>query len=91
MLLKICSDVPNMNHVMLWAACCTCFFFSFLQSGELTIPSAKDYDPGAHGDVTLDSYIATSVIQVVIKSSKTNLFQKGVKVYLGREDKKLPQ
>lgn len=28
MLLKICSDAANMNHVMLWVAFCTCFFFS---------------------------------------------------------------
>ena len=81
-----------MNHVMLWVAFCTCFFFfSFLQTGELTIPSAKDYDPGAHGDVTMDSYTVTSVIQVLIKASKTNLFRKGVKLYLGRMDNKLTQ
>ena len=39
----------------------------------------------------MDSYTVTSVMQVVIKASKTNLFQKGVKVYLGRMDNKVPQ
>ena len=76
---------------MLWAACCTCFF-GFLRSGEITIPSVKDYDPGAHlsyGDVTLDSNTTPSIVQVVIKASKTDPFRKGVKVYLGRTDNNL--
>ena len=47
------KDAANRDHVMLWAACSSCFF-GFLRSGEIAIPSAKDYDPGAHlsyGDV----------------------------------------
>ena len=76
---------------MLWAACCTCFF-SFLRSGEVTTPSAREYDPGAHlsyGDVTLDNTSNPSVVQEVIKASKTDPFRKGVKVYLGRTNNKL--
>ena len=71
---------------MLWAACCTCFF-GFLRSGEITVPSAGEYDPGAHlsyGDVTLDSRESPTMAQVNIKASKTDPFRKGVSIYIGR-------
>ena len=32
------------DNIMLWASCCTCFF-GFLRSGEVTVPSMKEYDP----------------------------------------------
>ena len=51
------------------------------------MPSAKDYDPGAHlsfGDVLLDSTVDPQVAQVNIKASKTDPFRKGVSVFLGR-------
>ena len=76
---------------MLWAACCMCFF-GFLRSGEVTVPSAKEYDPGGHlseGDVTLDNVSAPTLLQVRIKASKTDPFRKGVVVYLGRTDNDL--
>ena len=71
---------------MLWAACCT-YFFGFLRSGEITVPSAGEYDSGAHriyGDVTLDSRESPTMAQVNIKASKTNPFRKGVSIYIGR-------
>lgn len=76
------------NHpdkIMLWAACCTCFF-GFLRSGEVTVRSQKEYDPEAHlsdGDVSLDSQSNPSVVRVRIKASKTDPFRKGVFVFLG--------
>ena len=51
------------------------------------MPSAKDYDPGAHlsfGDVLLDSTVDPQVAQVNIKAPKTDLFHKGISVFLGR-------
>ena len=74
---------------MLWAACCTCFF-GFLRSGEITVPSAGEYDPGAHlsyGDVTLDSRESPTMAQVNIKASKTDPFRKGVSIYIGRTNR----
>ena len=68
------------DHIMRWAACCMCFF-GFLRSGEFTVPSAKEYDPGGHlseGDVTLDNVSAPTLAQVRIKASKTDPFRKGV-------------
>ena len=43
----------NQDTIMIWAACCTCSF-GFLRSGEITVPSQKEFDPGAYlcyGDV----------------------------------------
>ncbi len=85
------KELHNPDCIMLWAACCTCFF-GFLRSGEVTVPSLKDYDAEGHlseGDVTLDSVTKPSVVRVVIKASKTDPFRKGVAVYLGKTDNDL--
>ena len=82
------KDPKNFDHIMLWAACCTCFF-GFLRSGEITVPSAAGYDPKSHlsmGDVALDRRDSPTMIQVTIKASKTDPFRKGVSIYLGRTD-----
>ena len=70
------KDSRNTDNIMLWAACCTCFF-GFLRSGEVTVPSMKSYDPGCHlsaGDVSLDSLTSPKVVGVHIKASKTGPF-----------------
>lgn len=85
------QEQHNPDCIMLWAACCTCFF-GFLRSGEITVPSAKEYDAGCHlseGDVTLDSNTAPSAVQVRVKASKTDPFRKGVSVYLGKTENDL--
>ena len=79
------------NCIMLWAACCTCFF-CFLRSGEITVPSMAEYDADYHlseGDVMLDSISKPTVVEVRIKASKTDPFRKGVSVFLGRTDRDL--
>ena len=84
-------DRCNRDNIMLWAACCTCFF-GFLRSGEVTVPSMKLYDPTYHlsvGDVMLDSVSQPSVVHVRIKASKTDPFRQGVTVCLGRTDNDL--
>ena len=80
------NDPHNSDFIMLWAACCTCFF-GFLRSGEITVSSLKDYDPDGHlseGDVTVDRSVDPQVVRVHIKASKTDPFRKGVFVYLGK-------
>ena len=50
------------------------------------VPSAMMYDPAVHlsyGDVKTDNIAALQYIEVVIKVSKTDPFQKGVTIYLG--------
>ena len=68
-----CKDPDN---TMLWAACTTCFL-GFLRSGGITVPSLRDFDPGAHlcvGDVTLDTRSAPRIAQLNIKASKTDCY-----------------
>ena len=58
--------------------------YLFLWIFEVGMPSAKDYDPGAHLSVRLDSTGDPHVAQVNIKASKTDPFRKGVSLFLGR-------
>ena len=79
------------DNIMLWAACTTCFF-GFLRSGEITVPSQHEFDPGAHlcaGDVTLDSRSAPQIAQLNIKASKTDPFRHGVSIFLGKTGNRL--
>ena len=51
------------------------FFFSFLQAGELTVPTGSSYDPSIHlsvGGIAVDH------------QSKTDPFRKGVDLFIGR-------
>ena len=71
---------------MLWAACCLCYF-GFLRAGEICVPSASEYDVGAHlsyGDIAVDSLLNPSSIEVNIKASKTDPFRTVVKLFIGR-------
>ena len=85
------KEPSKWDNIMLWAACCTCFF-GFLRSGEVTIPSQKDYDSSArlsYGDVMFDSRHNPTLVQVNIKASKTDPFRKGVAVCIGRTNNDL--
>ena len=84
-------DPCNPDLIMLWVACTTCFF-GFLRSGEIVVPSAREFDPGVHlsfGDVTLDNLEDPQVVQINIKASKTDPFRKGISVFLGRTNSSL--
>ncbi len=64
-------------------------FFGFLHSGEAVLQSETGYDEEVHlsvGDVRVDNVVAPQFVEVRIKASKTDPFQKGVSVYLGRTD-----
>lgn len=81
----------SFDGMMLWAAVCLCYF-GFLRSGEITVPSEKEYDPGAHlnfSDVSTDSRVNPSLVCVRIKVSKMDPFRKGVDIYLGRTNSAL--
>ena len=82
----------NYDHIMLWAACCTCYF-GFLRSGEICSPSDRDYDSSTHlsySDIAVDSHHNDpSTIAITIKASKTDPYRQGVTVYLGKTGSKL--
>ena len=84
-------DPGNPDLIMLWAACTTCFT-GFLQSGEIVVPSAKEFDPGVHlsfGDVSPDNPEDPQVVQINIKASNTDPFRKGISVFLRRTNSSL--
>ena len=71
---------------MLWAASCLCFFGGFLWIGEAVVPSNSSYDPEVHlsvGDIKINDRKKPSFLEVRIKESKTDVFRKGVTIYLG--------
>ena len=85
------KDAHDFNCIMLWAACCTCYF-GFLRSGEICTPSDAAYDPTTHlslSDIAVDSRTNTSSIAVRIKASKTDPFRQGVTIYLGATNSKV--
>lgn len=74
------------DAMMLWAASCLCFF-GFLRSGEAVAPSTRQYDPACHlcyEDVKVDSLVAPSALQVLLKASKTDPFRQGVTIHIGK-------
>ena len=65
----------------------TLFFYGFLRSGEVVVPSEAEFDPSQHltyEDIAVDDKKQPSFITVMIKQSKTDPFRKGVTVGIGR-------
>ena len=76
----------DFDHIMLWAACCICFF-GFMRAGEITVPSKTAYDPSVHlnyQDVSVDNILNPTILCLRLKASKTDPFRKGVDIILGR-------
>jgi hypothetical protein len=69
---------------MIWAAC-TLAFFAFLRAGEMTVPNNQAFNQSTHlsiADVAVDA--SPAILQIKIKQSKTDLFRRGVELYVGR-------
>ena len=80
------KDAANMDHVMLWAACCTCFSLVGGDNYPLSMTPELIYPMG------MLRWTATqppTVEQVIIKASKQTPSGEEWKVYLGRTDNKL--
>ena len=78
------ATATDPDTVMLWAACCL-GFFGFLRSAEMTVPSDSAYDPAVHlsyGDIAVDNPASPSILQVMIKQTKTDPFRKGISLYM---------
>ena len=85
------SEGASWDTAMPWAASSVAFV-SFCRSGELTVPSEKSFDPSSHltvDDVSVDNLKKPSVLAIQLKKSKTDPFQKGVNIALGRTQNEL--
>ena len=72
-------DAKDFDRIMLWAACCLCFY-RFLRSGEITVPSDAGYDSSVHlnmANVSVDNSENPAVVKVKIKASQNRPVQKG--------------
>ena len=78
----------SFNSIMLRAASLVTFF-SFCQSGEITVEDENKYDPSVHlsfSDVAVDNAESPNMISLNIKRSKTDQRAVGVHVIIGRTD-----
>ena len=60
--------------------------------GELTADRATEFDPTRHisiGDIAVDSTLKPSMVELMLKCSKTDQLGRGVRIYLGRTDTEL--
>ena len=83
------SEGVSWDTTILWAASSVAFF-SFCWSGELTVPLEKGFNPSAHltvNNISVDDLKKPAVQGIHLKKSKTDPFQKGVKIALGRTQK----
>ena len=73
------------DNVMLWSACCL-GFFAFLRSGEMTSPLVNSFDPGhlTPMDIVVDDLQSPSLIQILLKGSKTDQAWQGINIFISR-------
>ena len=78
-------------ETMLWAAATVCFF-GFMRAGELTTPDKGSFGPSQHltmSDLATDDLKHPTLVQVTLKSSKTDPFRQGVTITLGETGNEL--
>ena len=78
-------DLNSFDDVIFWAVCLLAYF-CFLWSAKFTAPNLSAFNLSLHlsvSDVSVDIPLNPSCIQVFIKASKTNPFQKGFNVLIG--------
>ena len=79
-------DLSSFDHCMFWAAC-NLAYFGFLRSAEFTVLNLASFSPALHlsvSDISVDSDANPSFLRVRIKASKTDPFQEGCFVHIGR-------
>ena len=72
------------DRIVLWAACWLAFI-GFLRTGELTVPGDDAFDPASHltrEDLAVDIPEDPTVVRVRLKASKTDLFRRGVTLFI---------
>ena len=79
------------DDTMLWAAALVCFF-GFMRAGELMGDRKDGFDPSQHlafDDVATDNRENPTMVQITLKTSKTDPFRKGVNIVIGATDNDL--
>ena len=79
------SELEDYEQTMLWAASTLCFF-GFMRARELMMTG---FDPSQHlalNDVATNSQQQLSMMQITLKSLKTDPLRKGVDIMLGTTD-----
>ena len=82
------SELEDYEQTMLWAASTLCFF-GFMRAGKLMMTLKKGFNPSQHlalNNVATDSQQQLSMMQITLKSLKTDPFRKGVDIILGTTD-----
>ena len=80
------GEKETYDNLMLWAVSATTFF-SFCRAGEMVVERESAYDPDCHlsyRDLAVDNPIAPTIISLLLRRSKTDQVQKGVRVVIGR-------
>ena len=79
-------DFSKHAHIMFWAPC-NLAHFGFLHSSEFTVPNLGSFSPDIHlsvADLAIDSYDVPSCLCIRLKASKTDPFQKGCLIHVGK-------
>ena len=86
MTISIAPVIRQKNNIMLWVTACA-YFFGFMHSGELTVPSESAYYPGAHltySNVSIDDPGHPTLMKLMLKASITDPFRKEIDIVMGR-------
>ena len=76
------TEPHNYDNIVMWAAYC----LAFLRSGEITVPTMAAFNLEQHltpKDLVVDDLAHPTVLQVKIKSSKTDQPRIGIDLYIG--------
>ena len=79
------SKATDPDIIMLWAVCTTAFF-GFFRLGEIMLDASSRFDPESDltpRDVALDCRDSPSLVEIHLKTSKTDQERKGVSVFIG--------
>lgn len=86
------AEPVRFDSGMLWAASSVCFF-GFFRAGEITVPTATEFDTAVHllwGDVSVNAATPPSMVRVFLKRSITDQFGRGVGVPRGYGGSSVP-
>ena len=78
-------EADDYYTVCTWAACCIAFF-AFLRCGEFTCNSSNSNNDAVLSleDIAIDSWDDPTIVHLMLRHSKSDIFGVGVTIHLGR-------